>query len=103
MIRLSFNKTILHNKKNLIIDSKLEHLTHINQILYNKIQFLLFTLPQIFASKKTDIHDIICKHWNLSPIHNNDIEDMVTSYYSNLFIIFLSFVLGIIAIQYLKR
>jgi hypothetical protein len=82
---LSFNKTILHNKKNLIIDSKLEHLTHINQILYNKIQFLLFTLPQIFASKKTDIHDIICKHWNLSPIHNNDIEDMVTSYYSNLF------------------
>jgi hypothetical protein len=82
---LSFNKTILHNKKNLIIDSKTEHLSHVNQILYNKIQFLLFTLPQIFSSKKTDIHDIICRHWNLSPIHNNDIEEMVTSYYSNLF------------------
>ena len=82
---LNFNKTILSNKLNLLINSEIEHYTHINQILYNKIQFLLFTAPEIVKSKKDGVHDVVCKHWNLASVHNSDIENSVTAYYSNFF------------------
>ena len=82
---INFNTTILSNKKNLVIDSKIEHYAHINQILYNKILFLLYTLPEIFYSNKNTMHTITLKHWNLAPIHNKDIKDNATAYYNNLF------------------
>ena len=82
---IQFNNTILDNKTNLIIGKKLEHYTHINQILYNKIQFLLFTLPEIIYSNKNSVQQVIQKHWNLAPVHNKDINDTVITYYNNLF------------------
>ena len=82
---IQFNNTILNNKTNLIIGNKLEHLTHINQILYNKINFMLFVLPEIIHSNKNRMHETTLKHWNLAPIHNKDIHDTVLAYYNNLF------------------
>jgi len=82
---IQFNNTILNNKTNLIIGNKLEHLTHINQILYNKINFMLFVLPEIIQSNKNRMHETTVKHWNLAPIHNKDIHDTVIAYYNNLF------------------
>ena len=82
---LNFNTTILSNKTNLLINSEIEHYTHINQILYNKIQFLLFTAPEIIESKKDGLHDVICKHWNLASVHNSDIENSVAAYYGNFY------------------
>ena len=82
---LNFNKTILSNKLNLLINSEIEHYTHINQILYNKIQFLLFTAPEMVKSKKDSVQDVVCKHWNLASVHNNDIETNVIAYYSNFY------------------
>jgi hypothetical protein len=82
---LNFNKTILSNKTNLLINSETEHYAHINQILYNKIQFLLFVAPEIVRSKKDGVQDVVCKHWNLASVHNSDIENNVTAYYSNFY------------------
>jgi len=82
---LHFNKNILSNKVNLLINSEIEHYTHINQILYNKIHFLLYTTPEIIKSKKDGVQEVVCKHWNLASVHNKDIEATVYAYYSNLY------------------
>jgi hypothetical protein len=82
---LNFNKTILSNKTNLLINSETEHYTHINQILYNKIQFLLCVAPEIVRTKKDGVQDVVCKHWNLASVHNSDIENNVNAYYSNFY------------------
>lgn len=79
---LNFNNTALKNKTNLIISNRIEHFSHMNQILYNRINLLLFTFPEMLASKKMKLQNVYCDHWNLSSIHNKDIVDSASAYYS---------------------
>ena len=82
---INFNNTALNNKNNLIISKETEHYTHMNQILYNKINMLLYTFPEMFYSKKISIHTVYQSHWGLSPIHEKDIFDTANTYYNNLY------------------
>ena len=82
---INFNNTALNNKNNLIISKDTEHYTHMNQILYNKINALLYTFPEMFYSKKNQIHTVFKEHWNLSPIHSQDIFNTVNTYYNNIY------------------
>jgi hypothetical protein len=80
---INFNRDCLREKKNLLIPVTTEHYAHLNQILYNKIRSLLFIFPEfIFSNKKQNM--VVCKHWNLSPIHSEDINNMVTIYYDRM-------------------
>jgi hypothetical protein len=79
---LNFNNTCIKNNTNLIISNKLEHYAHMNQILYNRINLLLFVFPEMLASNKMNLQNIFCEHWNLSSIHNKDITDTASAYYS---------------------
>ena len=80
---LLFNNTFKKNKKNLIISGKIEHLNHMNQILYNKINmFRVFS--EMVKNGKSVLDNIICKHWNLSDAHEQDIQTMAESYYTNI-------------------
>lgn len=86
-IILNFNKTCKSNKNNLIISDKLEHLSHMNQILYNKIHALLYIFPEMVKSGKSSLDKVVCKHWKLSDVHEKDISDMVSSYYDRFLMI----------------
>ena len=82
---INFNNTALNNKNNLIISKETEHYTHMNQILYNKINCLLYTFPEMFYSKKISLHTVYQSHWGLSPIHEKDIFDTANTYYNNIY------------------
>jgi hypothetical protein len=82
---INFNNAALNNKNNLIISKETEHYTHMNEILYNKINLLLYTFPEMFYSKKNQIHTVFKEHWNLSPIHAQDIFNTVNTYYNNIY------------------
>lgn len=81
---INFNNTALNNKNNLIISKETEHYSHMNQILYNKINNLLYTFPEMIYSKKNGVHTSCNEYWNLSPIHEQDIANTVVSYYNNI-------------------
>jgi hypothetical protein len=82
---INFNNTALNNKINPIISKETEHYSHMNQILYNKINALLYTFPEMFYSKKITPHNVYQKHWNLSSIHAKDVTDTVNTYYNNIY------------------
>lgn len=82
---INFNNTALNNKNNLIISKETEHYTHMNQILYNKIKCMLYSFPEMFYSKKSSVHTTCNEYWNLSPIHEQDINNTVESYYNNIY------------------
>jgi hypothetical protein len=82
---INFNNTALNNKNNLIISKETEHYSHMNQILYNKINALLYTFPEMFYSNKNNSHTVNQKHWDLSPIHEKDVIDTVNTYYNNIY------------------
>jgi len=79
-----FNRTCKNNKTNLVIPDKIEHYTHMNQILYNKIRSLLFTFPEMIYTEKKSLDEITRKYWNLSEIHVKDVEDSVKAYYIHI-------------------
>ena len=81
---LMFNTTCKHNKTNLIIPDKLEHLTHMNEILYNKINLLIHVFPGMVQSGKSALDNTVCKHWKLSSVHEEDIENMAINYYNEM-------------------
>jgi hypothetical protein len=82
---INFNNTALNNKNNLVISKETEHYSHMNQLLYNKINLLLYTFPEMVYSKKNGLHTVYQKHWDLSPIHAKDVTDTVNTYYNNIY------------------
>jgi len=77
---LNFNLSFKKEKNNMLINPIVEHFTHMNQILLNKIN-LLCMIPTM---NKQHIGDIVCKHWKLSNVHEEDIVNMVGKYYTPL-------------------
>jgi len=81
---LMFNRTCRSDKINLVISPVIEHYTHMNQILYNKINALLHIFPEMIATDKTTLDKVVKKHWLLAESHVTDVEDTVKAYYSGL-------------------
>ena len=81
---LMFNRTCKSNKMNLVIDPKIEHYTHMNEILYNKINALLYIFPEMIKSNKTILDKVERKHWLLADAHNADITNSVAAYYNGI-------------------
>jgi len=79
-----FNRTCKRAKNNPIISRDIEHYTHMNGILYNKINALLNIFPEMIESTKVSMGEIVCKHWRLAEVHFADIKDSVTAYYNVL-------------------
>jgi len=79
-----FNRTCKRVKTNLVISDKIEHFTHLNQILYNQIRSLLYTFPEMIQTNKTGLDDICRKYWKLSEVHEKDIANSVQKYYGGL-------------------
>jgi len=81
---IMFNRTCRHEKINPIISPELEHFTHMNTILYNKINALLNIFPEIISSGKAAMSEIVRKHWLLADPHLADIRDSVNAYYNGI-------------------
>jgi hypothetical protein len=79
-----FNRTCKRTKTNLVISDKIEHFAHMNQILYNKINSLLYTFREMIYTEKTALDDICRKYWKLSDVHEKDIANSVQKYYGGL-------------------
>ena len=82
-----FNRTCRSNKLNLLITDKIEHFAHMNQILYNKIRSLLYTFPEMIYREKTALDEVIRPYWQLSDVHEKDIEDSVKAYYAGIILL----------------
>jgi len=82
-----FNRTCRSNKLNLLITDRIEHFAHMNQILYNKIRSLLYTFPEMIYREKTALDDVVRKYWQLSEIHEKDVEDSVKAYYAGIILL----------------
>ena len=80
---LMFNNTFKHNKTNLVIPPELEHLNHMNQILYNKIN-TLHVFSEMIKNGKSALDSVVCKHWKLSDVHEKDIQTSADSYYLSI-------------------
>jgi hypothetical protein len=81
---LLFNRTCKREKMNLVISYKIEHYTHMNEILYNKINALLHIFPEMVATDKTSMSKVVKKHWLLADSHMTDIADTVNAYYNGV-------------------
>ena len=79
-----FNRTCRHEKTNPIISPQIEHYTHMNLILYNKINALLNIFPEMIRNGKASMSEIVRKHWLLADPHLADIRDSVNAYYNGI-------------------
>ena len=81
---LYFNRTCKSDKINLTVPHQIEHYTHMNEILYNKINALLHVFPQMIATDKTTMGKVSRKHWKLADAHVSDIDNTVALYYNGI-------------------
>jgi len=80
---LMFNRTCKREKMNLVIPHQVEHYTHMNQILYNKINAMLHIFPVMVSTEKT-LGVVVRKHWNLADAHVKDVDNTVAAYYNSI-------------------
>jgi len=79
-----FNRTCKREKKNDIISHRIEHYSHMNVILYNKINALLYVFPEMIETNKTSMSEISRKYWKLADAHVSDIRESVNAYYNGI-------------------
>ena len=81
---IMFNRTCKREKNNHIISHQIEHFSHMNVILYNKINAILCVFPEMIESNKTSMSEISRKYWKLADAHVADIRESVNAYYNGI-------------------
>lgn len=78
---LKFYDVFHSDKKNPLLPDGLEHYNYLNQILSNKINFLLKALPNMLETKRPYFKTFLPFHWKLNNTHRDNMEKNINNFY----------------------